>query len=70
VGNVIKRVVFGVFGPLRLALGPVPKTNFLTRVFLETRLESEFLESLIDHLVLLGQMLWPKKLNFDKNKKV
>jgi len=39
------------------------------QITLMMRLESESLEPLIDSLALLGQKLWPKNVNLDKNVK-
>jgi len=48
-------------------MGFDPMGQIFDLKFFETRLESESLEPLIDYLALLGQKLWPKNLNFDKN---
>jgi len=42
----------------------------LAQAFLETRLSSQSLESLIDFLAYLRQKLWLKNSAFDKNQEV
>ena len=69
-GDVTKRVALVFFGPIYQALSPDSKDQiFHSKFQVDTRLEFESLEPLIDCLALLGQKLWPKKLNFEKSVK-
>jgi len=53
VNDVIIGVSLRIFGRGHRAIGAKPTSHFLTQMFLETRLQSESLEGVIDFLVLL-----------------
>jgi len=53
--------VFAFFGQVYLALGANPRGHFLAQEFLQTRLKSSPLETLIGLLAYLQPKLWLKK---------